>query len=171
MEELEKNELLFKNVSKMNEEEISAFQSFALKKTIILSSLALILFFSAIGAGLLFVDTFLGIAVIVCGVLGGGVLMPFLTKDSVKKQNRLVFGDKKYLNNFEFYSDYLFTTSNATASKESNDYEQVASQKVNYSDASPTSDLQNVYIFICKQSSKFCIKPKRNDKRHSWRTY
>ena len=142
-----KDELLFKNSSKMNEDEIQVFQKFALKKTIIIASICLILGFAIIGALVCFVELFLGITIIVAGVLGGAVLMPFLMKDSVKKQNTLTLGDRKYLNHFEFYNDYIFVTSEATTSKESNDYQEVASQKVFYNDLVQVV-VYKTYLFI-----------------------
>ncbi len=131
---MEENEVLFKNTSKMNDEEISVFQNYALKKTILITSILFTLVFCGVGAGFCFIDLTYGIIFLVCGILGGFVLIPFLMKDSVKKQNKLLLGDKKYLNTFEFCEDYIFVTSQATSSKESNDYQEVASQKIFYRD-------------------------------------
>lgn len=90
MDEISKEkQIKFKNTSKMNEDEIAVFQNYALKKTIILSSALLIGFCVLIGVGLCFIELYLGVAIIIAGVLGGGVLMPFLMKDSVKKQINL----------------------------------------------------------------------------------
>lgn len=147
MEENKNDEILFKNSSKMNEDEIQVFQKFALKKTIIISSVCLIAAFAVIGALVCLAELFLGITIIVAGVLGGAVLMPFLMKDSIKKQNTLTLGDKKYLNHFEFYNDYIFVTSEATSSKESNDYQEVASQKVFYKDLVQVV-MYKTYLFI-----------------------
>lgn len=148
MDEISKEkQIKFKNTSKMNEDEIAVFQNYALKKTIILSSALLIGFCVLIGVGICFAQLYLGVAVIIAGALGGGVLMPFLMKDSVKKQNKLIFGEKKYLNHFEFYNDYLMVTSESTTSKESNDYQKVAEEKVLYSDLFQVV-VYKTYIFL-----------------------
>ena len=92
-------EPLFKNTSKINEEELTKYQLKLLKKTIILFAAVVILI--SLGAGipiLIFVNEFVGGAIIVLGALGGAVLLPYLLKDSVKKQNAKVLGDRKYLN-------------------------------------------------------------------------
>lgn len=148
MDEISKEkQIKFKNTSKMNEDEIAVFQNYALKKTIILSSALLIGFCVLIGVGLCFIELYLGVAIIIAGVLGGGVLMPFLMKDSVKKQNKLVFGDRKYLNHFEFFKDYFMVTSEATTSKESNDYSVNAEEKLLYSDLFQVV-VYKTYIFL-----------------------
>ncbi len=144
---LKEKQIKFKNTSKMNEDEIAVFQNYALKKTIILSSALLICFCVLIGVGLCFIELYLGVAIIIAGVLGGGVLMPFLMKDSVKKQNKLVFGDRKYLNHFEFFQDYFMVTSEATTSKESNDYSVNAEEKLLYSDLFQVV-VYKTYIFL-----------------------
>lgn len=158
--EKSENQMLFKNVSKMNEDEIVVFQNYALKKTIILSSALLIGFCALIGVGICFAQLYLGVAVIIAGALGGGVLMPFLMKDSVKKQNKLIFGEKKYLNHFEFYNDYLMVTSESTTSKESNDYQKVAEEKVLYSDLFQVV-LYKTYMFIYINKSQSFVLNQR----------
>lgn len=126
--------VLFKNTSKMDDEEISIFQSYAIKKTMLISSILFSLIFVGIGIGTSFYDLTMGIVFIVCGLLGGFVLLPYLLKENVKKQNKITLGDKKYLNTFEFYDEYIFVESQATSSKETNDFQSVASQKVFYKD-------------------------------------
>lgn len=135
MENLKNDEeLKFKNTSKMDDEEISLFQNFALKKTTIISSIVFALIFAGLGVGLSFVDMTLGITLIVCGLLGGFVLLPYLMKESLKKQNKQNLGDKKYLNTFEFYESYILITSEANSSENKNEYQPIANQKLFYAD-------------------------------------
>lgn len=146
MENTQENELLFKNTSRMNEEEIFSFQSFVLKKTIILSAIAIVLVCAAIGVGLLFVNTFLGIAIMVCGVLGGAFIMPYMITDGIKKQNQQMFDNKKCLNNFEFYNDHIKITSEVTT-KDSNEYVESANEVLLYLDVYQVA-VYKTYIFI-----------------------
>ena len=120
-------ELLFKNTSKMDEEEITLFQNYALKKMTIIASVAFTLFFVILGIGLSFVILPMGIILIVCGCIGGLIFMPYLLKENIKKQNIQNLGDKKYLNTFEFYENSLEVTTEATSSKQAN-------QSINYGD-------------------------------------
>ena len=129
-------ELLFKNTSKMDEEEITLFQNYALKKMTIIASVAFTLFFVILGIGLSFVILPMGIILIVCGCIGGLIFMPYLLKENIKKQNIQNLGDKKYLNTFEFYENSLEVTTEATSSKQTNDYKPVANQSINYGDLS-----------------------------------
>lgn len=128
------DEVLFKNTSKMDDEEIALFQNFALKKSTMISSLIFTLCFVGVGIGLCFIDLTMGITLIVCGAVGGVVLLPYLTKESIKKQNKITLGDKKYLNTFEFMDDCVNVESQATTTKETNDYQPVATQKIFYRD-------------------------------------
>ena len=127
-------QVLFKNTSKMDDEEISLFQSYALKKTILITSILFSLIFAGGGIGLCFVDLTMGIVLIVCGLVGGLILIPYGLKESVKKQNKVTLGDRKYLNTFEFFEDHIFVRSQATKDKQSNDYQEIASQKLFYQD-------------------------------------
>ncbi len=130
---MENTDVLFKNTSKMDAQEIAIFQSYAMKKVNLVSSLVFALIFAGIGAGACFWNLTCGIIVIVCGVLGGFVLLPYLMKESVKKQNAQNFGDKKYLNTFEFCDEYVQITSEASQ-LDKNEYQQIASQKLFYAD-------------------------------------
>lgn len=142
-----KDEVLFKNTSRLNEEELLVFQNYALKKTIITMSIVIVALFAIAGAGLCFLELYLGITVIVAGILGGVVLFPFMMKDSLKKQNKLMLGEKKYLNTFEFFNDYLLVTSEATASLTSDEYKEEASSKVSYESLFRV-DIYKTYVFI-----------------------
>ncbi len=130
---MEEEKILYKNSSKMDDEEIIIFQNYALKKTLFISSIVFTLIFIAVGIGTSFFDLTMGIVFIVCGLLGGFVLLPYLIKENVKKQNKTSLGDKRYLNTFEFYEDYIFVESKASA-KDKNEFQQVATQKVLYKD-------------------------------------
>lgn len=130
---MEKQEALYKNTSKLDLQEIETFQKFAMKKNMILMSIIFALVFIGIGVGVSFFELTLGIVVIVCGALGGFVLLPFLMKDNMKKQNAKNYGDKKYLNTFDFCEDHVLVTSES-ATEGSNDYKEIASQKLFYTD-------------------------------------
>ena len=74
----------------------------------------------------------MGIILIVCGCIGGLIFVPYLLKESVKKQNIQNLGDRKYLNTFEFYQDTVEVTTEATSSKQTNDFKPVATQSLKY---------------------------------------
>ena len=141
------DEVLFKNTSRLNEEELLVFQNYALKKTIITMAIAIVAVFALAGVGLCFIELYLGITVIVAGLLGGVVLFPYMMKDSMKKQNKLMLGDKKYLNTFEFYNDYMIISNEATSSLTSNDYKEEANSRVTYESLFRV-DIYKTYIFI-----------------------
>ena len=148
---MEKNEALYKNTSKLDLKEIEMFQKFAMKKNIILISLLFTLVFVGLGVGVSFFELTLGIVVIVCGVLGGFVLLPFLMKDNLKKQNAKNFGNQKYLNTFDFTEEYVLITSES-ASEGSNDYKQLASQKLDYSNIyRGVLYREHLYLYISAQ--------------------
>ena len=108
---MEEKNAIFKNTSKMDDEEISLFQNFVLKKTTFISSLVFSIIFIGGGVGMCFVDLTIGLALAICGVIGGIILLPYLMKESLKKKNKITLGDRKYLNTFEFCQDYIFITS------------------------------------------------------------
>ena len=148
------DEILFKNTSKMDENEITIFQNFALKKRVLITSILFATCFIAAGVGLCFVNLTMGIILIACGCVGGFVLLPYLMKESVKRQNNVILGEKKYLNTFEFYEDYVMISSEATSSKDSNDYHPVATQKLMYQDVFKCVIYrQRLFIFINAQQS------------------
>lgn len=130
---MQTNETMFKNTSKMDHEEISIFQNSVTKKSIFVTSIVFALIFVGMGVGFSFLNLTLGIIVIVCGLLGGFVLLPYLMKETMKKQNKAMLGDKKYLNTFEFFSDHMVATSEASKLEEEK-YEVVGTQKIYYKD-------------------------------------
>lgn len=140
--------LLYKNTSKMDKEEVSMFQGFAMKKNLLILSICFTLIFVGIGVGVSFIELTFGIITIVCGVLGGFVLLPYLMKEQNKKQNDKAFSDKKYLNTFEFYAEHVqITTETALAS--SNKFEETATQKVQYNDfVKGVLYKQRLYLYI-----------------------
>ncbi len=151
---MEEKKVLFKNTSKMDDEEISLFQNFALKKKTIISSVVFSLVFVGGGVGMCFVDLNMGITLLVCGLVGGCVLLPYLMKEMVKKQNKITLGDKKYLNTFEFYEDYVFVTSEATPNKESNEYKPMATQNLSYNEIyQVVSYKEFLFIYLNKAQS------------------
>ena len=150
----ENNELLFKNTSKIDSDEISLFQKYALKKTVLLSSIIFSTFFILLGIGLCFVDITMGVISLVAGVAGGCVLLPYLMTEAVKRQNKAILGDRKYLNTFEFYQDHIFISSEATSSLETNDYQKVASQNLYYNEIVKfVIYKERLFIFINKYQS------------------
>lgn len=130
---MEKEEVIYKNTSKMDAEEIAVFQNSVTKKSIFWTSICFVLIFAGMGIGLSFIDLTLGIILIVCGLIGGFVLLPYLFKENMKKTNKEMLGDKKYLNTFDFYHDYFNVASEASP-LESTNFEVVGSQKIYYKD-------------------------------------
>lgn len=106
----ENKDLLFYNTTKLTEEEITAFQTFAMKKDNLWASIFISLLSVGVGVGLIFVNTYVGVAIIIAGLLGGLVLFPYITKEQLRRQNLEMFEDGKYINTFEFYEDYLKVT-------------------------------------------------------------
>lgn len=151
---MEEKNAIFKNTSKMDDEEISLFQNFVLKKTTFISSLVFSIIFIGGGVRMCFVDLTIGLALAICGVIGGIILLPYLMKESLKKQNKITLGDRKYLNTFEFWQDYIFITSQATSSPTANDYQEIASQKVFYKDLFKfVAYKEHLFIFINQKQS------------------
>ena len=150
-------DILFKNTSKMEEAEISLFQSFALKKMIWIMSICFALVFVAIGVVLaLFVDLTGGIITIACGVIGAFVLLPYLMKENIKKQNQKNFDGKKYLNTFVFYDDNVSITTEVSREAKG-DFEEVGSQKLFYNDVfKMVIYKEHLFIFI-NESQSFVV--------------
>ena len=102
--------LKFKNTTKLNEQAITAFQIFAMKKyTWTIASLISIVF-GGLGLGLCFVNAYVGVAVLIAGILGGVIFFPYLSREQIKKQNALIKKKKKYVNVFEFFDEKLVVT-------------------------------------------------------------
>lgn len=106
----DEKDLKFKNTTKLNEQAITAFQIFAMKKyTWTIASLISIVF-GGLGLGLCFVNAYIGVAVLIAGILGGVIFFPYLSREQIKKQNALIFEGKKYINVFEFFDEKLVVT-------------------------------------------------------------
>lgn len=147
-------EIKFKNTSRMNAEEISIFQSYAMKKTILIMSVFFTALFACMGVGLAFWDLTVGIIFVVCGLVGGIFFLPYLLKENQKKQVLQALGDRKYLNTFEFYENHMIVQSSATASAKDNNYEDVGSQKVQYADLHKIVTYRDrLFIFLTPQQS------------------
>ena len=156
---MENNQVLFKNTSKMDESEITLFQNAVMKKTTIITAIVFSLIFVAMGVGLSFWELTLGIITIACGVVGGFVLIPYLMKETQKKQNKEILGNKTYLNTYEFYNEYLEVTSQATENGRT-EYEEVGKQKIYYKDIFKVKIYrERLFIFInARQSFIFNFK-------------
>lgn len=147
-------EIKFKNTSRMDANEISLFQSYAMKKTIWMMAGFFALIFVGAGIGLAFWNTTVGIIMIVCGLAGGFWFLPYLMKESQKKQNMEVLGDRKYLNTYQFYEDHVFVTSTATADATSKEYNEVGTQRVDYKEVYKVVTYKDrLFIFINKTQS------------------
>lgn len=146
-------EIIFKNTSKMDHEEISIFQNTVSKKANFITSILFALIFVGLGVGLSFVDLTLGIILIVCGVIGGFLLVPYLLKESMKKANKETLGDRKYLNTFEFYEEYFFVSTEASPLTQQK-FEKIGSQKVYYTDLHKVVVYkERLFIFINSRQS------------------
>lgn len=150
------NEMLFKNTSKLDEQEITAFQNAVMKKKIFTFSIIFALIFVGAGIGFAFLNLTLGIILIVCGTLGGFVLLPYLMKESQKKANQEMLGGNKFLNTYEIYDDHIDITTQE-ASSENNLYNEVASNKLYLQDIFLVMVYkERLFIFI-NQSQSFIL--------------
>ena len=139
-------ECLFKNTSKMGENEVYEFQSFILKKMILTFSIIIAIVCLGVGVGLYFVASYLGIAIAVIGLLGAFVLFPYVMKESVKKNNQQLFNGKKYLNTFEFYDDRVVIVCEE-ADENSTEYTKKREETILYENLYKL-ELHEPYIFI-----------------------
>ena len=103
-------ELLYKNTTKLSEQAITSFQIFAMKKTTWLIATLITVVFGGLGIGLCFVNTYIGVAVLIAGILGGVIFFPYLVRSQIKKQNELIFQGGINVNEFEFYENQLIVT-------------------------------------------------------------
>ncbi|MBO5395148.1 MAG: hypothetical protein J6A28_04555 [Clostridia bacterium] len=126
-------EIKFKNTSKLNAEEISLFQGYAMKKTIWAMSIFFLAIFAALGVGLAFVNLTLGIILIACGVAGSLFFLPYLLRENQKRQNLQRLGSNKYLNTFTFYDSSIVVESEV-ANEMDNRYHYVGQESVKYED-------------------------------------
>jgi len=130
---MKEEKIVYKNTTKMEVNEIITFQTFAMKKVNLITSILFALIFVGIGVGLSFVNVTCGIITIVCGLLGGFVLLPYLMKESIKKQTTQSFGENEYLNTFEFNEEtFKIVSEEKLANQE--EYKEVASQELSYED-------------------------------------
>lgn len=103
-------DILYMNTTKLKEEDITAFQTFAMKKYSLFIAIAITVVFGGLGIGLCFVNTYVGVAILLAGIIGGLFFFPYLSKNQIKTQNATIFDGKDYSNTFEFYSDHLKVT-------------------------------------------------------------
>lgn len=147
-------EIKFKNTSKMNAEEVSIFQNYAMKKTNIIMSVGFAVIFVALGVGLAFWNLTVGVICLVCGVAGGGFFLPYLLKENQKRMNAQALGDKKYLNTFEFYEDKFVVTSSETQSSNDKNYHEVGNQTIAYQDLYKVVTYKDrLFLFLDAQQS------------------
>ena len=154
-------EALFKNTSRISEQELTKYQLKMLTKTIILFATVVILISVAVGLPLIFfVNEFVGGAIIVLGALGGAVLLPYLLKDSVKKQNAQILGDRKYLNTYEFFQDKMTIINSATDNFSSSEYKEIARADIDIKNIYKLM-VDPIYIFIYLDSRQSLFLDKR----------
>lgn len=143
------DDILFMNTSKLKEEDITAFQTFAMKKYSIFIAITIAVVFGGLGVGLCFVNTYIGIAILLAGIIGGLFFFPYLSRNQIKTQNSAIFDGKDYANSFEFYSDHfrVINIDNSASEKE-------ISQEFLYSELYKLVDYkQYIFIYINKNQS------------------
>lgn len=150
-------EIKFKNTSRMDANEISIFQSLALKKTTMLVSVLFALLFVGAGVGLAFWDLTVGIVMGVCGIAGGFFFLPYLLKENQRKQNLQLLGDRKYLNTFEFFEDYFLVSSSATENAAGKEYFEVGTQHVNYQEVYKVVTYKDRLFIFINQTQSFIL--------------
>ena len=101
---MESPDTLYENSSSLDADEITAFQNYMLKKTSMAIAIAIAVFFAAVGIGLAFLNTYVGVSILIAGIIGGLIIFPYISKESMKKQNAELFGGKNYVVNFKFSS-------------------------------------------------------------------
>ena len=126
-------EVKFKNTSKLNAQELSLFQTYAMKRTTMAMTLFFLIIFGGAGAGLLFVNVTIGIILIVCGVGGGAFFLPYLLKENQKRENIEKLGKNCYLNTFSFKESFIEIESQV-ASEGSKDYKPAGEEILYYKD-------------------------------------
>ena len=150
------NDTLFKNTTKYDKESLLKLQNKVMLKWIILGASIIILISLAVGVPLiLFVNEFVGGALIIIGFLGGIVFLPYFIKNIIKKQQFLNEGEK-YINSFEFFRDKFSIKSSTLNSKNSNDKK----IDVYYNDIYKII-ISNLYINIFISPSESLILDKR----------
>lgn len=150
---MEKEEVLFQNTSKLDASEMESFQIYAMKKVNLFTSIIFALIFVGIGVGVSFIELTFGIISIACGILGGFVLLPYLMKESIKKQNAKNADERKFLNTYDFYQDYVEIASEV-AMPDSNDYNQLASQNLYYQEVYQVVLFkENLFLYLNPQQA------------------
>ena len=87
------------------------------------------------------------------------MLLPYLLKDNVKKQNKKNFDGKKFLNTFEFYKDYVTITCE-TQKPGKTEFEVAGKQNLNYVDIFKLVIYkEHLFIFI-DESQSFIVSYK-----------
>lgn len=146
-------EIKFKNTSRIDENTVLEMQKKITKKMSMMVAFLWSVLFVILGVALLFVNTFLGVSVITCGTVGSFTLVPFIVKDSTKKQTQKLFQGKKFLVTFEFYDDSLNVLSESSESGENN-FIPENSIKVSYDEIKKcTQNDLYIYLFLNKSQS------------------
>lgn len=156
MENNEK-ELIFKNTTTLNESDITTFQLFALKKHTIFISAMITIVLVGLGVGLCFVNTYVGVAILIAGIVGGIIFFPYLSKEQIKRQNAVLFNGGKYVNVFDFYDDKMKVTN--VDEERDEDY----FQTFEYSTLYQVVDYQEfLFIYVNKNQSFLLLKTGMN---------
>ena len=145
--------VLFKNTTKLNENDVINFQKDSIKKISFIYGLVIFLICLGAGVGLYFVNSFLGIAMIVLGAVGGFAIFPYSTKTYSTRSNAENFYGIKSTNYYEFYQDE-FIVKGEIADLESQKKKDLAEEKYKYEDVVKVSVIKNyICIFISKSQS------------------
>lgn len=149
-----KEQELFKNTSKLDEKEVEVFQTFVMKKTNLFLSIFFTLVFVAMGVGCCFyLSLFTGIILAVCGALGGFLLLPYLMKEMMKKQNAKIYGGKKYLNTYCFYEECM-TIQTESARGQDGAFEDMSNEKLYYNEVfQALAYRDHLYIYVNARQS------------------
>ena len=150
-------EVKFKNTSRMDAGEIAVFQNYAMKKMIWGMSIAFALIMVGLGVGLWFWDMTAGIICVVCGLVGGFWLLPYLMKKNQESQVLKTLGDRKYLNTFSFFEEYLDVVSEATANATDKEYKEVGTQRVYYKDLHKIVTYKDRMFVFLNESQSFIL--------------
>lgn len=145
--------VLFKNTTKLNENDVAAFQKDVIKKISFTYGVIIFLICLGAGVGLYFVNSFLGIATIVLGAVGGFAIFPYSTKTYSTRSNTENFFGIKSTNYFEFYQDE-FIVKGEIADIESRKKKELQEEKYSYAEVVKVTVIKNyICIFINKSQS------------------
>ncbi len=155
--EKEDKDLFFKNITTLNESDITSFQLFALKRHTIIVATIITILLCGLGAGLCFVNTYVGSAIIIAGIVGGVFFFPYLSREQIKKQNAVLFSGGKYVNEFDFYENHMKVT-NIDEEREEDYY-----QTFEYQNIYKLVDFQDfIFIYVSKNQSFLILKTEMN---------